>query len=63
MASVVSHDKLEFDVPVPVAGDDAMVLAGEQQGFCSTLVQDGWTEVTLADALRKLRKWRFRWHE
>lgn len=63
VASVVSHDKLEFDVPVPVSDDDALVLAGEQLGFCSSLLQDGWTEVTLADALRKLRKWRFRWHE
>lgn len=62
--AVITHDVLEFDLPVPVPEERAMELAAEQYGFCPDIVDQGPEGATvgwLADSLRQSDKWYFWW--
>ena len=62
--AVMTHDVLEFILPKPVGGDEAMELALEQYVFCSDIVNQGPEDATvgwLADMLRQSTVWFFWW--
>lgn len=62
--AVVSHNELEFLLPAPVPGEQAMDLAAEQYGFCPDAVADASEEATvgaLADTLSHSTVWYFWW--
>ena len=60
----MSHDELEFDLPVPVSEENAMEAALEQYGFCPDIVDQEPEDATvgaLADVLRQSTVWYFWW--
>ena len=60
----MSHDELEFVLPLPVSKENAMEIATEQYGFCPDVVdqeQDDPTVGSLADVLRQSTVWYFWW--
>ena len=62
--AAMSHDELEFELPVPVPKERAVELAVEQYGFCPDIVdqeQDDPTVGNLADVLRQSTVWYFWW--
>ena len=62
--AAMSHDELEFLLPVPVHKEKAMEVAAEQYGFCPDIVdqeQDDPTVGNLADVLRQSTVWYFWW--
>ena len=62
--AAMSHDELEFLLPVPVSREKAMEVATEQYGFCPDIVdqeQDGPTVGNLADVLWQSTVWYFWW--
>ena len=62
--AAMSHDELEFALPVPVSRERAMEAATEQYGFCPDIVdqeQDDPTVGNLADVLRQSTVWYFWW--
>ncbi len=64
MPAAISHDELEFLLPVPVFKEKAMEVAKEQYGFCPDVVdqeQDDPTVGNLADVLWQSTVWYFWW--
>ena len=62
--AAMTHDELEFLLPVPVSKEKAMELAAEQYGFCPDIVdqeQDDPTVGNLADVLWQSTVWYFWW--
>ena len=62
--AAMSHDEMEFELPVPVPKERAVELAVEQYGFCPDIVdqeQDDPTVGNLADVLRQSTVWYFWW--
>lgn len=63
--AVLTHDVLEFDVPVPVEVEKALELALEQYAWCPDVVDqcqgDDATVGMLADTLTKSSTWYFWW--
>ena len=62
--AAMSHDELEFLLPVPVSKEKAMEIATEQYGFCPDIVdqeQDDPTVGNLADVLWQSTVWYFWW--
>ena len=62
--AAMSHDELEFLLPVPVSREKAMEVAAEQYGFCPDIVdqeQDDPTVGNLADVVRQSTVWYFWW--
>ena len=62
--AAMSHDELEFDLPVPVSEENAMEAALEQYGFCPDIVDQEPEDATvgaLADVLRQSTVWYFWW--
>ena len=62
--AAMSHDELEFLVPLPVSRKKAMEAATEQYGFCPDIVdqeQDDPTVGNLADVLWQSTVWYFWW--
>lgn len=60
--ALMTHDVLEFDLPVPVSREDAMSLAWEQYVWCPDIVDQGCETVgALADTLAQSSKWYFWW--
>ena len=62
--AAMTHDVLEFFLPKPVSGEQAMELAAEHYGFCPDVVDQGPENATvgwLADMLRKSSVWYFWW--
>lgn len=60
--AAMSHDELEFELPVPISKERAMEVAVEQYGFCPDLDQNEDGSVGfLADALRQSTVWYFWW--
>ncbi|HIX04732.1 MAG TPA: DUF4253 domain-containing protein [Candidatus Fournierella pullicola] len=60
--AVMTRDTLEFELPAPVPGEQALELAQEQHGFCPDMDQGGaWSLAALADDLRRSTVWRFWW--
>lgn len=62
--AAMSHDELEFVLPLPVSKENAMEIATEQYGFCPDVVdqeQDDPTVGSLADVLRQSTVWYFWW--
>lgn len=60
----MTHDELEFLLPVPVTKENVMELAMEQYGFCPDIVdqeQDDPTVGSLADVLWQSTVWYFWW--
>ena len=62
--AAMSHDELEFDLPVPVSEENAMEAALEQYGFCPDIVDQEPEDATvgaLADVLRQSTVWYLWW--
>ena len=60
--AVMTHDVLEFSVPVPVNRESAMELALEQYVLCPDIVDQGCRTIgVLADGLSKTTTWFFWW--
>ena len=62
--AAMSHDELEFELPIPVSKERAMEVATEQYGFCPDIVdqeQDDPTVGNLADVLWQSTVWYFWW--
>ena len=62
--AAMSHDELEFELPIPVSKERAMEVATEQYGFCPDIVdqeQDDATVGNLADVLWQSTVWYFWW--
>ncbi len=59
--AVLTHDELEFVVPVPVPQDKALELAVEQYGLCRELNELHHYIGYLADSLRQSTVWYFWW--
>ena len=60
--AVMTHDVLEFSVPVPVSRESAMGLALEQYVLCPDIVDQGCETIgALADSLSKTTTWFFWW--
>lgn len=62
--AAMTHDELEFSLPVPVPREQAIQLALEQYGFCPDVVDQGGEDATvgtLADTLSRSAAWYFWW--
>ena len=62
--AAMSHDELEFLLPAPVSGKEAIDVAVELYGFCPDVIDQGPEEATvgsLADVLRQSTVWYFWW--
>ncbi len=62
--AVMTHDELEFLLPVPVSEKEAVDVAVELYGFCPDVIDQGPEEATvgaLADVLRQSTVWYFWW--
>ena len=62
--AAMSHDELEFLLPAPVSGKEAMDVAVELYGFCPDVIDQGPEDATvgaLADVLRQSTVWYFWW--
>ena len=60
--AAMSHDELEFLLPVPVPQEKAMDVAVELYGFCPDLDQNEDGSIgSLADALWQSTVWYFWW--
>ena len=62
--AVMTHDELEFLLPVPVSEKEAVDVAVELYGFCPDVIYQGPEEATvgaLADVLRQSTVWYFWW--
>ena len=62
--AAMSHDELEFLLPVPIPKEKAMEVALEQYGFCPDIVDQEPEDATvgaLADVLRQSTVWYFWW--
>ena len=62
--AAMSHDELEFLLPVPVPKEKAMDAAVELYGFCPDVIDQGPEDATvgaLADVLRQSTVWYFWW--
>lgn len=62
--AVMTHDVLEFALPLPVKQDNAMQLALEQYAWCPDVIDQGGEDATvgmLADSLTKSKCWYFWW--
>ena len=62
--AVMTHDELEFLLPVPVSEKEAVNVAVELYGFCPDVIDQGPEEATvgaLADVLRQSTVWYFWW--
>ena len=62
--AAMSHDELEFELPVPISKEKAMEVAVEQYGFCPDVIDQGPEDATvgsLADTLRQSTVWYFWW--
>ena len=60
--AVMTHDELEFELPVPVSKEKAMEVAVEQYGFCPDLDQNEDGSIGfLADVLWQSTVWYFWW--
>ena len=60
--AVITRDIVEYDLPAPVAKEQAMELAIEQYTFCTDIVGQGCGSIgVLADTLWKSDKWFFWW--
>ena len=62
--AVMTHDVLEFELPAPIAKEEAMELAEEQYGFCPDVIDQGLDDATVgawADVLRQSTVWYFWW--
>lgn len=57
----MSHDELEFELPVPISKENAMEVAVEQYGFCPDMDQNFEELGVLADTLRQSKVWYFWW--
>ena len=64
LPAVMTHDELEFLLPVPVSEKEAVDVAVELYGFCPDVIDQGPEEATvgaLADVLRQSTVWYFWW--
>ncbi|OUQ38817.1 suppressor of fused domain protein [Faecalibacterium sp. An121] len=62
--AAMTHDELEFLLPVPVPKEKAMDAAVELYGFCPDVIDQGPEDATvgaLADVLRQSTVWYFWW--
>lgn len=59
--AAMTHDELEFHLPAPVPGNEAMEVAVEQYGLCPDMDQNFEEIATLADTLRRSTVWYFWW--
>lgn len=62
--AVMTHDELEFLLPVPVSEKEAVDVAVELYGFCPDVIDQGPEEATvgaLANVLRQSTVWYFWW--
>ncbi len=57
----MTHDELEFHLPAPVPGNEAMEVAVEQYGLCPDMDQNFEEIAALADTLRRSTVWYFWW--
>ena len=64
MPAAITHDELEFLLPVPISEKETIDVAVEQYGFCPDVIDQGPEEATvgaLADVLRQSPVWYFWW--
>lgn len=59
--AAMTHDELEFHLPAPVPGNEAMEVAVEQYGLCPDMDQNFEEIAALADTLRRSTVWYFWW--
>ena len=60
--AAMSHDELEFELPIPISKERAMEVAVEQYGFCPDLDQNEDGSIgSLADVLWQSTVWYFWW--
>ena len=59
--AAMTHDELEFHLPAPVPGNEAMEVAVEQYGLCPDMDQNFEEIAALADTLRQSTVWYFWW--
>ena len=59
--AAMTHDELEFHLPAPVPGNEAMEVAVEQYGLCPDMDQNFEEIASLADTLRRSTVWYFWW--
>ncbi len=57
----MTHDELEFELPVPVSKETAMEVAVQQYGFCPDMDQNFEEPRALADTLWQSTVWYFWW--